>query len=85
MFCQRHRHTHSVLHLLAWLGTLLLGWELGRRGLTLSSFKSGEGFINFPGVKQSSGNEPSSTSAQPPRSTPFDTEEVGNGLSEQPI
>lgn len=85
MFYQQHRHTHTLLHLLIWLGTFLLGWELGRRGLTLAGLSSGDGFIRFSGEKRSSENKPSATSAEPQQSSPFVTAETNSGPSEQPL
>lgn len=57
----RHRRHHTFLHLMAWLGAFLLGWEVGKQGFRMPGFNGGDGFINYP--HSDFGGEHSATSA----------------------
>lgn len=92
-----HRRSHTILHILAWLGAFLLGWELGRQGFNLPGLNSGDSFINYPDTQDENRHSGSSVSTahdsesdglqnkpkNPPKTVTF-TEET-SGPSEQPL
>ncbi len=71
MFHHCHRCSHPFLHILAWLGAFLLGWELGRQGFNMPN--SHEHFSKNSSTKPEA--DPSSVTLA----------EETSGPSEQPL
>ena len=79
MFHHCHRRHHHLLHILAWFGAFLLGWELGKQGFNLPNFKVRDGFIDYPN------QEHKNTTSQATFSNSNLSAAETSGPSEQPL